>query len=68
MSAKAEILESVGTLPEDATMEDIAEMVAILAAVRRGRDDIANGRFVSHEDAKARIKSWNMNLSGPKAR
>ena len=68
MSAKAEILESVGTLPEDATMEDIAEMVAILAAVRRGRDDIANGRFVSHEDAKARIKSWNMNLSGPKSR
>ncbi len=68
MSAKAQVLESVGALPEDATMEDIAEMVAILAAVRRGRDDIANGRFVSHEEAKARIKSWNMNSSGPKTR
>ena len=68
MSAKAEVLESVGSLPDDATMDDIAEMIAILMAARQGRDDIANGRFLSHEAAKARIKSWTTSLSGPSAR
>ena len=36
MSDKETVIEAVRKLPETATMDDISEEVAILAAIRRG--------------------------------
>jgi predicted transcriptional regulator len=46
-------------MPEGATLDEIREELAILAALRRGKADIEAGRTVSHEEVKQRSATWN---------
>ena len=57
-SAKAVALDALQRMPETATLEDICEELAILAAIRRGEADIAAGRVVSHEEVERRSAAW----------
>jgi len=57
-SAKQMVLEAVHRLPEEASFQDIAEEVAFLAALRKGQDDISEGKVISNEEMKRRLDSW----------
>lgn len=46
-------------LPKEVSLEDISEEIAILAAIKRGQEDIKAGRFTTHEELKRQIKTWN---------
>ncbi|HET6575577.1 MAG TPA: hypothetical protein VFG68_18390 [Fimbriiglobus sp.] len=50
--------EALGRMPEAATLAEISERLAILAGLRRGQQDIDDGRAVSHEEAKRRSVAW----------
>ena len=50
MSAKQRVLPAVRALPDESTMDQISEEVAILAAIKRGEQDIAAGRTMAHEE------------------
>ena len=41
-------------MPETATLEEMSEELAILAAIQQGEADIAAGRVVSHEEVVRR--------------
>jgi predicted transcriptional regulator len=58
MSDKQVVMEAIQKLPETATVEEIGEHVAILAAMRRAKAASKEGRVVSHEDVKKRLASW----------
>jgi predicted transcriptional regulator len=58
MSNKETVKEILRNLPEEATLEEIVEHIQILAAIRRGKEDIATGRYVPHEEAKNRLEQW----------
>jgi predicted transcriptional regulator len=58
MSEKAIVLEAVRKLSEDATFEEIAEAIAIAAAIRRGEEAADAGKVISHEEVKKRLVSW----------
>ena len=58
MSEKAIVLEAVRRLSEDATFEEIAEAIAIAAAIRRGEEAADAGKVISHEEVKKRLVSW----------
>jgi predicted transcriptional regulator len=45
-------------MPESATLEQISEELAILAAIRRGERAAEEGRVVSHEEVARRSASW----------
>ena len=45
-------------MPETATLEEMSEELAILAAIRQGEADIAAGRVVSHEEVIRRSAEW----------
>lgn len=45
-------------LPEDSTYEDIQYHLYVLEKIKRGRDDIANGRSCSPEEAKEKLKRF----------
>ncbi|HEY7883644.1 MAG TPA: hypothetical protein VIC08_01710 [Cellvibrionaceae bacterium] len=47
-------------MPEDSTIDDIQYHLYVLDRVRRGREDIANGRTLSSDEAKDRISQWFM--------
>lgn len=58
MSNKEAVLEAMRKMPEDASLEEISEEIAILAAIQRGEEAAAAGRVVPHEEVKQRLASW----------
>lgn len=50
--------EALGQMPEMASLQQISEELAILAAIREGQADIEAGRVVSHEEVKRRSALW----------
>ena len=58
MTDKQAVLDALQRLPESATLDEITEELRIMAAIRRGRDDIANGRVKSQEEAERLLESW----------
>lgn len=57
-TAKQEVETMLQHLPEDSTYEDIQYHLYVLEKIKRGRDDIANGRSCSNEEAKERLSRW----------
>lgn len=62
MADKRAAIEIISCLPEDATLEDMIEALQLLAAIRRGRDDIAAGRVKTQEEVKQLVESWSTHL------
>ena len=58
MSDKQLALDSIEWLPEDASLEAIAEQIEFLAAIRKGLDQIERGETVPHEEVKRQLASW----------
>lgn len=58
MTDKQIVLEAIRKLPDDISIEEIAEDVEILAAIRKGEADIAAGRFKTHEEVEKLLASW----------
>lgn len=52
MSDKQLALETLRRMPEEATLEQIREEMAILAAIRRGQAAADAGRVIAHEEVK----------------
>ena len=52
------VLDSIERLPDDASIEAIAERVEFLAAIRKGLDQIDRGETVPHEEVKRQLASW----------
>jgi predicted transcriptional regulator len=50
--------DALRRMPESATLEEISEEMAILAAIRRGEADAEAGRTLTHEEVKQRSASW----------
>ena len=53
------VLRAVGEMPSDITFEDVMERVYMLQKIERGRQQIAAGEGIPHEDAKHKMKRWH---------
>ncbi len=58
MSDKQLVLDSIERLPNDASLDAIAERVEFLAAVRKGIDQIDRGQTIPHDEVKRQLASW----------
>lgn len=58
VSDKQIALETIRRLPEGATLQQISEEMALLAALRRGAAEADQGRVVSHNEAIRRSAMW----------
>ena len=58
MTDKQAVLDALQRLPENASLEEIAEELRIMAAVRRGRADVAAGRTKTHPEVEDLLESW----------
>ena len=58
MSNKELVLETVRGMPDEATMDQISEEIAILAAIRRGEEAADAGDLIPHEEVKQRLAKW----------
>jgi predicted transcriptional regulator len=58
MSDKQLVLDSIERLPENASLDVIAERVDFLAAIRKGLGQIERGETVPHEEVKRQLATW----------
>lgn len=58
MSQKELVLEAIRELPDDATIDAIADRVEFIAALQKGINDLDRGDTVPHEEVKRRLAAW----------
>jgi len=56
--AKQEAVALIDRLPETATTADILEELFFKEQVERGMRDVVEGRVVSHQELKERLRQW----------
>ena len=52
MTDKQAVIDALNRLPEVASLEEITEELHIMAAIRRGRADVAAKRTKSHDEVE----------------
>ena len=58
MTDKQAVLDALQRLPENASLDAIAEELRIMAAIRKARSDLSAGRVKTHEEAEQMFESW----------
>ena len=58
MTDKQAVIDALNRLPENVSLEEITEELRIMAAIRRGREDIAAGRSKTQSEAESLLESW----------
>jgi predicted transcriptional regulator len=57
-SAKEEAIQLIRRLPDDTTLEDIQFHLYVQQKVRRGMQDVEEGRVYTQEEVEKRMKRW----------
>lgn len=57
-NAKEEAIDAIQRLPDTADTEEMMYRLYILENVRRGRQDIDDGRVESADDVLSEIRTW----------
>ena len=58
LSEKQIALEALRQMPEAASLQEISQEMAILAAIRRGEAAAEDGRVLTHEEVERRSAAW----------
>ena len=57
-TAKEEVRRTLGSLPDDATLEDSQCRIYVRQAIAAGLWDIEQGQVVSQEEVERRMSRW----------
>jgi predicted transcriptional regulator len=57
-SVKEEAIQLIRRLPDDTTLEDIQYHLYVQQKVRRGMQDVEEGRVYTQEEVEKRMKRW----------
>ena len=58
MTEKEIVLETIRALPDDCSLEEIAERVEFMVAVHKGLDLLDRGESIPHDEVKQHLASW----------
>jgi predicted transcriptional regulator len=58
MKDKQFAIKAISNLPEDASIEEIAEELQIMAAIRKGKADVKAGHVKSHARVEKLFETW----------
>ena len=58
MTQKKLVLDAISDLPDEASLDEIAERVEFLAAIQKGIDQLDRGEGVPHEEVKRQLATW----------
>ena len=62
MTQKEIVLETIRALPDDCSLEEIAERIEFMAAVQKGLDQLDKGEGIPHDEVKRQLASWLTNV------
>ena len=52
------VLKTVRELPDDCSIDEIADRIEFLAAVQKGLDQLDRGEGIPHDEIKRQLASW----------
>jgi predicted transcriptional regulator len=58
MTQKRLVLETISELPDDVSLDEIAERIEFLAAIQKGIDQLDRGEGIPHEEIKRQLATW----------
>jgi predicted transcriptional regulator len=58
MTEKEIVIETIRSLPDNCSLDEIAERIEFMAAVRKGLDQLDRGEGIPHEEVKKQLASW----------
>ncbi len=58
LSSKDKVLNFIKSLPDDLTVEEITYRLYVNERIIKAQQQIKVGNFLTHEDAKERMKKW----------
>jgi predicted transcriptional regulator len=58
MTNKEMAIKKLRELPDETSFEEMAEEIALLAAIREGIKAADEGRLIPHEEVERRVKQW----------
>jgi predicted transcriptional regulator len=58
MSDKQIVLDAIRKLPEDASLDDMAATLELIAKIREGHADADAGRVIPHDQVKREFRTW----------
>jgi len=58
MTQKEMVLEAVRKLPDDSSIDEIADRIDFLAAIQKGFDQLDRGEGIPHDEVKKQLASW----------
>lgn len=58
MNAKTAAKQVIESLPKNVSMDDVIHALYVTTKFNRGEREIREGKGVSDEEAKARMKKW----------
>ena len=58
MTSKEIALKTIEDLPEDASWEDIQERINFISAIRKGLNELDEGKGVTHDKVKEEFAEW----------
>jgi len=58
MTEKEMVLKTVRELPDDCSIDEIADRIEFLAPVQMGLDQMDRGEGIPHEEIKRQLASW----------
>ena len=61
MTEKEVVLKTIRELPDDCSIDEIADRVEFLAAVQKGLDQLDRGEGIAHDEIKKQLASWLTN-------
>ncbi len=58
MITKTQIINSLGNLPENLTIDQVIDHLIFIEKIQKGLDDSQNDRINTKEEAKEKLKKW----------
>ena len=61
MTEKEIVLETIRGLPDDCSLEEIADRIEFMASVQKGLDQLDRREGIPHDEVKRQLASWLTN-------
>lgn len=58
MITKTLLINSLDSLPENVTIDEVIDRLIFLEKIQKGLEDSKNGRVYSKEEAKNKLNKW----------
>lgn len=64
MTAKQQAIEAIQELPDNCSLDEIADRLEFLAAIQKGLEQLETGKGIPHEEIKKQLASWLIRSPG----